>query len=90
MKKKQKNKKKPKMTISSGRVHANIWQNKTKNDKTFLNIELYRIYKDNEDNYKKTYSFSNKDALDIAHVCKIIHGQTATKITIPKKTNKGE
>ena len=64
---KQKTKKKP-TTIKAGRgIRAKLWRNSNKNGEWY-NVTISRVYKDDEDQFQDSDSFSRDDLLQVAYV----------------------
>ena len=54
--------------IKVGRgIRAKLWRNKNKNGEWF-NITISRVYKDSEDQFQESDSFSRDDLLQVAFV----------------------
>lgn len=55
-----------------GRITATIWRNRGKDDKTFHNVQLTRLYRDGE-NWMRTTSFGRDDLLVVAKLADLAH-----------------
>lgn len=68
----QNEKTKPVGEVKFGSVIASIWKNESKNG-IYYNVTLSRIYKDSEDNWKRSDSFGRDDLLTVAKACDLAH-----------------
>ncbi len=58
---------KPAQTLRDGNIKATIWRND--GDKgPFYSVQFFRTYKDSEDNYQDTDSFTNGELLKLSHL----------------------
>ena len=63
---------KPVSEVKFGSIAASIWKNEGKTG-IYYNVTLSRIYKDGEDNWKRSDSFGRDDLLTVAKVCDLAH-----------------
>jgi hypothetical protein len=68
----KKDKKRPVHEIRIGRIRAAIWENESENG-TFHNVTLSRLYKDDDDQWRDSASFSRDDLPLVAKVCDQVH-----------------
>ncbi len=54
-------------TIRDGALKATIWENEGSKG-AFYNVEFSRTYKDEQDQYQDSRSFSGSDLLRVAHL----------------------
>ncbi len=58
---------KPVQTLRDGNIKATLWRNE--GDKgPFYSVQFIRTYKDSEDNYQDTDSFTNGDLLKLSRL----------------------
>jgi len=63
---------KPVSEVKFGSIVASIWKNESKNG-VFYNVTISRIYKDGEENWKRSDSFGRDDLLTVAKVADLAH-----------------
>ena len=63
---------KPADELRVGRITATIWRNRGKDDKTFYNVQLTRLYRDG-DSWMRTTSFGRDDLLVVSKIADAAH-----------------
>ena len=63
---------KPVSEVKFGSIVASIWKNESKNG-VYYNVTISRVYKDGEDNWKRSESFGRDDLLTVAKVADLAH-----------------
>lgn len=61
-------KNKPIRTLRDGQIKAVIWKNQSEDGGAFYSVEFVRSYRDSQDNWHDTSSFSNGQLLKVAHL----------------------
>jgi hypothetical protein len=74
---------KPVSEVKFGSIVASIWKNESKSG-IYYNVTVARVYKDAEDNWKRSDSFGRDDLLTVAKVADLAH----TRIFELSKENK--
>ena len=64
---------KPEAKIKDGTITATIWKNENKSDegdglKAFYSVDIQRSYKDKDDKWQSTSSFSGPELLRVANL----------------------
>ena len=67
---------KPIQTIRDGALKASIWANPNKKG-VFYSVRISRTYKDAQDQYRDTDSFSNAELLRVARLANIAYDEIA-------------
>ena len=60
-------KNKPIDTLRDGSLKATIWKNASEKG-SFYSVEFSRTYRDSENNYRDSHSFSGAEPLQLAHL----------------------
>ncbi len=58
---------KPTFTLRDGGIKATCWANDSEKG-TFYSVDIVRSYKDKDDEWKETHSFSGSDVLKASHL----------------------
>ena len=58
---------KPERTLRDGALKATIWKNSSEKG-DYYTVDLARIYKDKQDQFQETNSFSANDLLKVSHL----------------------
>ncbi len=67
---------KPVETLRDGAIKATIWKN-TGEKGDYYSVDLTRIYKDKDDHYQDTHSFSSHELLRVAHLAERAYDRVA-------------
>lgn len=71
--------KKPEKTFRIGRLSATIWLNEGSEGNKFFSVDIVRNYKDQNDNWKTTSSFSHDELLNVATLAQRAEAFIASK-----------